>query len=487
MYNELLRDIIDGKEVRGRLLSIKEKLTDLAEVAHLKGEELYSLQVFLDLLKSEDAKTRKNTALILGMFYEPDCVESLMRAYETETTMFVKATYLKALSSYDYSPFEEILLSRKQQLEAGEFDEKDVKHIALELSALKEMYPDKHNSHVFQDPSEPVKVIFTTRKEIVEVLVDEIDLIDKNSHTTRMQLGVSTRTKSISAMAGIRIYKEMLFPLNALKALEKPTLAKSLIQGDLYEYLKLLHVDATSPFRFRLTSQKVDVSKISRELETLSKGALINSPSDYEIELKLLENKEGKVLAFLKLHTLRDRRFAYRRTVISSSMNPVNAASMVRLVKDYLIGDAQILDPFCGTGAVLIERNYQQHASHIYGIDTFSKAIDGARENARSAKMDINFINRNYFDFKHEYLFDEIITDMPRLLKGEADEFYGMFFEKSETILKKDGLIILYSNEKGLVKKYLRLSSAFKLVREFAFHEKEGYSVFVIVKQTGEN
>ena len=55
----------------------------------------------------------------------------------------------------------------------------------------------------------------------------------------------------------------------------------------------------------------------------------------------------------------------------------------------------------------------------------------------------INFINRDYFDFTHAYLFDEIITNMPvrgRKSKEETDTFYGSIFEKvSLELLKADG------------------------------------------------
>ena len=42
----------------------------------------------------------------------------------------------------------------------------------------------------------------------------------------------------------------------------------------------------------------------------------------------------------------------------------------------------------------------------------------------------INFIHRDYFDFKHDYLFDEIITNMPvrgRQSRGEMDALYASF------------------------------------------------------------
>ena len=94
--------------------------------------------------------------------------------------------------------------------------------------------------------------------------------------------------------------------------------------------------------------------------------------------------------------------------------------------------------------------------------------------------MKINYINRDYFDFEHSYKFDEIITDMPDLKPEETENLYRKFFEKSRKHLSENGIMILYSREKNLIKKYLRLNQEYKLLREFVFNSKDDRSVFVI-------
>ena len=81
---------------------------------------------------------------------------------------------------------------------------------------------------------------------------------------------------------------------------------------------------------------------------------------------------------------------------------------------------------------MLIERDIRVPAREKYGIDIFGEAIRGARENASYAGEKINFINRDYFDFTHAYLFDEIITNMPvrgRKSKEETDAFTADFLK----------------------------------------------------------
>ena len=127
---------------------------------------------------------------------------------------------------------------------------------------------------------------------------------------------------------------------------------------------------------------------------------------------------------------------------------------------------------------MLIERDICVPAREKYGIDIFGDAIAGARENAGLAGEKINFIHRDFLDFKHEYLFDEIITNMPvrgKKTKEEMDAFYGAFFKKAASLLVDNGKIIMYTNEAGFVKKYLRLQANLRLVQEFCIRKKEQF------------
>lgn len=125
--------------------------------------------------------------------------------------------------------------------------------------------------------------------------------------------------------------------------------------------------------------------RFSAELERLSGRMLVNAPSDYEIELRLLEKRDGGYACFLKLLTIAHGRFAYRKNAVAASIHPATAAMIVALAEPYLKENAQILDPFCGVGTMLIERDIRVPAREKYGIDIFGEAIRGARENASYA------------------------------------------------------------------------------------------------------
>ena len=74
-----------------------------------------------------------------------------------------------------------------------------------------------------------------------------------------------------------------------------------------------------------------------------------------------------------------------------------------------------------------------------------------------------------------------MISGMNILLeKSAADDFYRKFFEKSIEILDGNGIMIIVSNEMGLIKKYIRLNKSLNLIRETILNEKDTVYVYVI-------
>jgi 23S rRNA G2445 N2-methylase RlmL len=185
----------------------------------------------------------------------------------------------------------------------------------------------------------------------------------------------------------------------------------------------------------------------------------------------------------LKCHRMPDERFCYRKNVIATSIHPSTAALIMELSAPYLKENAQIMDPFCGVGTMLIERNQRVAAREMYATDIYGDAITFGRENARLAGTRIQFIHRDFFDFKHDYLFEEIITNMPvrgKKTKEEMERLYERFFSKALEITTREAVIIMYCNEAGFVKKQLRLHKELHLLQETAMQSKGDYSLFII-------
>ena len=451
-------------------------------------------EILMDFLGSEEPKVRKNAALLLGDLQLQQAAGSLLRAYQVEDKLFVKSSYLVALGKLDYSEYLDVFKARRDELAAMDIPENEKKHIGEELRELEKLITDVEGitRHRFTGLAESRNILLATNRELRNVTMAEVSELSAEVRRSASMhpLGVLVHTKDLIPFTKLRTYRELLFPIEGKFAAKPEEAAAAIWNSDMIKNLRESHREDT-PFYFRLElKSRMELDKKSAfakrfgvELERLSARSLINSTRDYELEIRLVETKDGGFVAFYKLFTVPMKRFSYRKHAIAASIHPATAAMLVQLAQPYLKENAQILDPFCGVGTMLIERDIRVPAREKYGIDIFGDAIRMARENAAAAGEKINFINRDYFDFKHDYKFDEIITNMPvrgKKSREEMDEFYGAFFRKSKEILASDAVILMYSNEEGFVKKQLRLQSEYRLVQEYCVREKDHFYLFVI-------
>lgn len=488
----ILKELEKRENIRTNLSNLRKQIKDQEKKQELLQQMDKWEPLFFSFLKDEDAKTRKNTALLLGdLAYEP-AVDVLYEAYETEPTLFVKASYLQAMAELDVTQKLPDLRDRLQTLLEMETETENKKHIGEEIRAIRKILIRNEgiNHHTPELKDKKVSVILLTNrlhKETVRRMIEDAD-----AESSIHPLGVLVETEHLEKLMKLRTYRDMVFPLQTKGFLQPDAqkAAKEILDGDILEILDSLHkeggeyyfrIEVKSPMD--LETRSVFTKKMAAELEYLSKGRLINSIGDYEVEIRLIANKEGAFFPCLKLMTIKNQRFAYRKNAIATSIQPSTAALIMELAKNYLKEYAQIIDPFCGVGTMLIERSIKVPAREMYGMDIFGDAISFARENTKLAGAKVNYIHRDFMDFKHEYAFDEIITNMPlrgKKTKQEMDAFYRDFFEKAKEILAKEAVIIMYTNEVGFVKKQLRLQSAYTLLQETCMEKKNNFYLLIL-------
>lgn len=490
MIREYYENICNGIEIRANLIKLRDALKDEKNkraFAYLLGGEFDELCA---LLTQEDPKIRRNTALILGMMESEDLLPVLFDAYEKETTRFIRADYLKAISEMDYSSVVGRLEQRLEQLRNAEALPEERKHMLEEMRMLKAMVMKyrKIRLHKWKRFREETDVILVTNRCQREITARQV----KTGKVTYLAGGIRICGAQIKELLAIRTWSEMLFPLETkpLKAEEPENCGEKLAEV-LLRQLERFH-EGEPPFVFRIelkSTLEADkkggyIRRISDAIEQASGGRLINSVADYEVEVRLLERRDGTFVPMMKLFTIQDKRFAYRRETVAASMSAVNAALTVCLAQPYLKENAQILDPFCGVGTLLIERGIAVKAGTMYGIDLYGEAVDKARSNTARAGLLVNYINKDFFSFEHTYLFDEVITDMPQVTtaksKGEIRELYGRFFAQIGRYLKKEAVLVLYVTEPQFLTEAIKGSREYKILEKYLLNEKKGTSVFVI-------
>lgn len=492
MVAELYENLKTGENPRKFLIAIKQELKE----EHSRRELLDILQgdysYLLGLLQHTEPKVRGNAAIVLGRLKQNENTAAIYDAYARETKLFIRSNYLDALAELDITNYRPDLEKRMQELESYSPGQEEEKHIREELASLRKLLKAGQISHrhKFQGYDATYGLILTTGSNYQEITARQI----KGGKVTILKNGVRVITSHIKPILQIPTYQEMLFLLNTKKTEMKPKqTAKALAESNLLDMLKKAHNDAGS-FYFRLEihgrmslEERSDfIKKCAYALEQETGYQLRNSTSDYELAIRLMECKDSMFFPLVKLYTFEEKRFFYRKNTIATSIRPCQAALAVALAKPYMMEHARVLDPFCGVGTMLIERDRICPAKVMYGIDSFGQAIAGARENTHLAGKEINYINRDFFAFHHRELFDEIITNMPdkgKKDKKEQDLMYGKFFGSAGKHLTNGGKIIMYSNEKNYVKKYLRLHGEYHLIQEYSMDGKGIYYLFIIEKR----
>ena len=494
MFRNYLDKIERDEDVRKNLIELRKLLKTEPGSAAWQRDRQRCLSLMLKLLKHEDAKVRKNAALILGEMGCQDALDALFYAYECEEKLFVKSAYLTAMSQLDYRTYLNAFRERMEELMQMEMTPENQKHLNEELKLLRDMLliVEKPVKHTFTGYSVPSEMILLTSPGMEQLTIDVMPRNVRDA-AKAMRGGVRILAERPGELFGIRTVKGFMFRFcaNPLKATDYQAVATAIHDAGLTDYLKKRH-EGDGPFYFRidlrtklvLNEKSQYVKRLGAQLERLSGHHLQNSVSNYECELRITENKQGQYSVYLILHTIADSRFSYRRNAIATSMHPVKAAEVVSIASEYLADDADVLDPFCGTATLLIERYRKRKAAHLYGVDIFGEAIDGARENASLANVPSYFINKDFAEFSHSYTFDEVLTELPagsdKMTPDVLFTLYKNFVRKLNQWMTPGGYAIVVTTEKEYLLSLAARSGYLKAEKEWALSGKKTQYVVVL-------
>lgn len=526
---QLLEQIRKDRDVRRNLIEMRQNISDESLRRRFLQQMEGDYSLLISLLHHEDPKVRRNAALILGMTEEESVLSALMEAWEKEETLYVREDYLKAVSGLDYSSYLPRMKERMEELSgllsgmpetpeeaetsAGGEDEAQTlgqaeerapeerapeesaaeenplwdnnRHLLLELSRLRQMTEryEKRGRHHFAKWNPAPELMLRTNVLHADVTAKQVTC--GTVHV--MRGGVHIKGGDLREIQRIRTWTECLLPIPGARPVsgDERMIASRLRDLKIGNYLNYLHEESQQPFRYRieLKSSSVPSSKkgeyirrIASRYDALEKGKMINSNSDYEVELRLIERKDGSLVPMLKLFTLPDTRFAYRQETTAQSTSAPLAALAVALATPYLKDGAQILDPFCGVGTLLYERCMLRPADPVYGIDRYAEAVEKARLNAehfmKVRPAPVHYVNKDFFDFTHEYLFDEIITHLPSISEEEEEAFFRRFLEKAATLLKDRAVLVILTDSPDALKKVLPEAEEYSICEEFLLNER---------------
>lgn len=159
----------------------------------------------------------------------------------------------------------------------------------------------------------------------------------------------------------------------------------------------------------------------------------------------------------------------WRKEFVPAGLNP--ALAYVMCMAAELEQSDEVLDPFCGGGTIPITAKLYFDVKKVTASDISGKAVDITKTNFESAKISKN----DYFvlqkGIKHLRLksesIDKVITNLPFGIRAGVHEknelSYKYFAEKVKSYLKSDGIIIVLTQEKNLLRNAFK---DFRLIEE---------------------
>jgi len=495
MIESLIRNLQDGNDIRATLIKVRDLLKDNDELITFKKclNDAGFKACFMGFLGNDDPKVRRAAANILAIIGDEDALEPIFNAYDKEKTLYIREDLLEAIAAFKYGKLSDGLSDKLKQLLNGTYAEDEEVHVFSEIRKLYEMLLSKNKikAHEFMGLPGTTEILLTTKRGLEEYTLQGIHGMPKK----KAHGGVMVKTSDYASIYKVRTFEEAFIYLGESEGIPSVhEMAEFIANSDVIRFLDK-SLKGGKPYFYRIDADNKltgndksrYIKSLTKDIQKLTSNALINVPSNYEIELNL-KAAGDKVKLYLKLCMVGDDRFKYRTEYISQSIKPYMAATIVEMARPYLKKDVRILDPFCGVGTMLLERRLAVSASSAYGVDFFGEAIEKARINSELIGPDIHYVQRNFEDFTHEYKFDEIITDMPvksdKMGIDEIRNVYGCLFRKGAQLLRSDAVMVIYGNEHNEIKKNLRIyQDEYRLERDFVIDERTDLHLYIILRK----
>jgi len=487
----ILKNIKDNKELKNNayalnILSKKKKVQEYLE-------EKLTLTTLLVLINSEDPKVRKNTYIMLGNIPNNGYENFLLEALDKETINYCLASIILSLGNYKIDNLINILEKKKKETEE-KYNNKEIEKShyeeiskSIEKVLLKNIAFTKHRFVGFKDKRD---IFLTIMPALKNACMNEIKKEFKDARF--FDNGILVNTADYEKVFNVRsFYEALLCAKNSLN-LSKDKVSSYIVNALKSGYISDIHSEGL-PFYYRIEikstmnkKSKINlIENIKSSVDQELNGQYINNPSLYEFEIRIVEN-EDKYNVFFKLYTVEDNRYNYRVTDLPASINPTTAAILMSEIKGYLKENSEVLDAFCGTSTMLIERSFIKGYKSLTGIDISSEAIEFSKINANNVPLKIDLVCENILKYQGP-VFDEIISNMPfgnRVSNHELNlTLYKRFVAMLDTLLKEEGYAFLLTSEIALMKKLINENKKLKLVKNI-YVESGGLKphLFVIKK-----
>ena len=453
------------------LTAAAKKQAARAELDALLGDRAGVKQL---LLTAPEPKARKNAARLLGALGHAEDAAALADALSREQTRFVTPSILLALGSVGGEAAKEALAAYAVPQAQDETEEKHCREIAEAYrKALCAFEADKPLP--VYAPAGECDVLLVAPEGFSDALCAELTEL---GYTPRgIAQGAIVRTNELQKLYRARCFSEALIPLGGRLPVTPEAVAKA---GKPV---------LTLPWRVELRGYAGDRAAFIRAVNALLGGG--DNPSHYALELRVHCRKKDCDV-FLRVANQPDGRFSYRKRAIPASIAPATAACLARLAVSAWRGEPEgleaapgaaekaerarpaanakphVLDPFCGSGTLLIELARRTPCASLTGVDIAPSALSAARINAASAHTPILLLQKDALRFEVRAPYDIVMANLPfgnRVGTHEDNEpLYRAFVRRLPELLADSGVAVLYTMERRLLAQCVQNTPGLTLV-----------------------
>lgn len=416
---------------------------------------------------SPEPKVRKNAYRLIGALGNKTDAGCLKRALEKEETFFAIPSLLLSLGSLGE---EEALRNYVPPVSTGEAMDKHVAEIALARQKALQTFEKEERPPIAQLKA-PREVLCYAPEGFAFCLFSELRGLGfavEETEEAGSPVRVVTDRMDIVYQADCLV--EALMPIAKEVPLEAEAIAKAV--GEM----------PAEPYRIELRGYVKDRRKLIHLLSERLAGK--NNPAAYDWELRVDCHMDTADL-YWKLCNGVDGRYPWRKRTIPASMHPALAACVSRYAMGLgKVGKPRVLDPFCGSGSLLFEREKWSPCKVLIGVDKSGNAVEAARENARAVGSKASFVTKDILRFESREGFDLILTNMPfgnRVGSHEDNKtLYRRFVSRLPQLLTPKGTAVLYTMEYKLLESCLKNVKGLQ-VREIRRTEAGGLLPWVFV------
>lgn len=425
--------------------------------------------ILIRMMGDEDAKLRKNTARLMGALKDEKYIPCLIGALEGENTRFVKPSMILAIGACGGDVAKAFL--EKYRIDPAR-DESENAHVNEEKRALATALKGltKMPKHEFKSLDREYEFELRAPDRLVGSLLYDLEEAGFDGYTHKGN-SVFIKTNDIEGLYKLRSMQSLLMPI--VKGIEKVGTAELLLCTRFIRDFFEGCCTGEPPYGYRIEIKGETEKKSNKIYELASvidSDKVKNSFSDYEMELVFEQGAKGRTNIYARPTLIHDARFDYREQSLPASIHPATAAAVLRYAMEHMKVNARVLDPCCGSGTMLIERERLAPTANLTGVDIAHKAIDIARMNAEKAESCAKFICNDMLRFEAKRPYDEVIANLPfgnRVgTHANNERLYAGLLDKLPTWLNENGVAILYTMEFTLLKKLIRERPRLELVTE---------------------